>query len=271
MPDGPESNHPDISPILDAWPYTPGQLNVRLIEGLDGEPKIQIRLDLGILQLQTTGRPDGQRPHGFPSYLDYCEHKLEIGGEEAALSDEEDAEEADEEFRLSEDDCRLLREEAAQYYHRYMALLLLEDFEGVVRDTTRNLRVIDLCARYAQSEHDRRVLEPYRPYILMIRARALAGQALKEGEAKAAILAIDQGLDALRSYFSDLGRPEEFEDSSEAQMLRTMRDALVPKLPVSQKAELKKRLQAAIEQENYELAAILRDELRMLGDTGGVA
>jgi protein-arginine kinase activator protein McsA len=33
---------------------------------------------------------------------------------------------------------------------------------------------------------------------------------------------------------------------------------------VSQKSELKARLAKAIEQENYKLAAILRDELRLL-------
>ncbi len=43
-----------------------------------------------------------------------------------------------------------------------------------------------------------------------------------------------------------------------------MRDALVPKLPVSQRMELKERLQAALDAENYELAAVLRDELRLL-------
>ena len=43
-----------------------------------------------------------------------------------------------------------------------------------------------------------------------------------------------------------------------------MREALVPKLPVSQRAELRARLDEALMQENYELAAILRDELRML-------
>jgi protein-arginine kinase activator protein McsA len=39
---------------------------------------------------------------------------------------------------------------------------------------------------------------------------------------------------------------------------------LEAKLPISQKAELKQRLQRAIETENYELAAILRDELKQL-------
>ena len=40
------------------------------------------------------------------------------------------------------------------------------------------------------------------------------------------------------------------------------------KLPASQKNELRERLRVAVEQENYELAAILRDELRMLSDEG---
>jgi protein-arginine kinase activator protein McsA len=43
-----------------------------------------------------------------------------------------------------------------------------------------------------------------------------------------------------------------------------MREALVPKLPASQRIELQERLQAAIDAENYELAAVLRDELRLL-------
>jgi protein-arginine kinase activator protein McsA len=49
-------------------------------------------------------------------------------------------------------------------------------------------------------------------------------------------------------------------------LARSRADAFVPKLPVSQKSELWKRLAAALEQEYYELAAILRDELRMLPD-----
>ena len=76
--------------------------------------------------------------------------------------------------------------------------------------------------------------------------------------------AIDEGIESLRRYFADQGSTDLFESSNEVQMLRGMRDSLVPKLPVSQKSELRQRLQRAIEAENYELAAILRDELRML-------
>jgi excinuclease UvrABC helicase subunit UvrB len=249
----------DISKLLTDWPYESGKLNVRLIEGDDGEPRIQMRLDLGILQLHTEGRPDGQRPRGFESLLEYYEAKYD----EHQLSGGEGGGQG---FVLSEDDCRELREEAVQYYHRYMALLVLEDFEGVVRDTSRNLRVLDLCAKHASTEADREALEPFRAYITMMRAKALASQALKDNEPKAALHAIDEGLDALRQHFADSGQEGQFDASSEVQMLRGMREALVPKLPVSQKAELRKRLETALKEENYELAAILRDEIKNLPD-----
>lgn len=252
-------NH-DLSKLLEEWAYEPGSINARLIQGDDGQPRIQIRVDLGILQMYPAGRPDGERPHGFPSLLEYFEAQLD------AKTDEDEGS-TTERFSLNQEDCRLLREEAVQYYHRYLALLALEDFEGVVRDTTRNLRVLDLCATHAETEADRSVLEQFRPYILMLRARAMASQALKDNEPKAAVFAIDQGLESLRQYFSSVGQPQMFDASAEAEMLRGMRESLVPKLPVSQHAELRTRLAEAIETENYELAAILRDELKMMGKT----
>lgn len=247
----------DLSKMLQDWPYEPGKLNVRLIEGDDGESRIQMRLDLGVLQMHTEGRPDGARPRGFESLLDY---------HEARQDDHQAENHSHQGFVLSGDDCRELREEAVQYYHRYMALLVLEDFEGVVRDTTRNLRVLDLCAKHAETEADRQALEPFRAYITMMRARALASQALKDNEPKAALHAIDEGLDALRQHFVDSGNDGAFDASSEVQLLRGMREALVPKLPVSQKAELNRRLEAALKEENYELAAILRDEIKNMAE-----
>ncbi len=247
----------DLSKLLQDWPYEPGKINVRIIEGDDGEPRVQLRLDLGMMQMQVTGRPDGQRPGGYESLLEYHEARLD---ENVAQSGSPAG------FSLSEDECRELREEAVQYYHRYVCMMVLEDFEAVVRDTTRNLRVLDLCAKHGQTESDRTILEQFRPYITMMRARALASQAIKDNEPKAALHAIDEGLDALRQHFSETGQIDTFDESSEVQMLKGMRDSLTPKLPVSEKGELKQRLAMAIEEENYELAAILRDELRMMKD-----
>lgn len=247
----------DLTQMLDQWPYEPGKINVRLIEGDDGEPRVQLRLDLGIMQLKTSGRPDGLSPFGHDSLLEFHESRLDHHEEQNGSAAG---------FVLTEDECRELREEAVQYYHRYVCMMVLDEYDAVIRDTARNLRVLDLCAKYAETEADRQALEQFRPYITMMKARALASQHLKDNEPKAAVLAIDDGLDTLKRHFSDLGESEGFDDSSEVQILRGMRDALTPKLPLSQRAELRSRLQKALEQENYELAAILRDELKNLKD-----
>lgn len=296
----------DISELLQDWPFEPGKINVRLIESEEGDQKIQVRLDLGVLQMELDGRPDGQRPLDHDSLLEFYEAKLDramrgqTSVDESDLPDNSDptagpppsadpddipepdpdsldqqppdgafAEEGHPpgtEFTLSPEDCRALREEAVQYYHRYVALLVLEDFDRVIRDTTRNLRVLDICHEHAANEDDRTILEQFRPYITMMRARALASQALADNETKAALHAIDEAIETLRSYFSTHDSGDLFDSSGEVQMLREMRDSLIPKLPVSQKSELRQRLQRAIEDENYELASILRDELKMLPD-----
>lgn len=296
----------DISKILSEWPFEPGQVNARLIDGDDGEPKIQVRLDLGLIQLNWSGRPDGQKPFGMESLLEYHEAQQEIwamgpqddrpdrwgkkremeegaetagseaegkageeerGGAEALGGPEEEDEDGEEgEFSLTGDECRQLRDEAVQYYHRYVALLVLEEYEAVIRDTTRNLRLLEFCGQYAKEESDRTILEQFRPYILMMRARALASMALKDDHPKASVFALDASLEDIQKYFVDRGSPELFEQSAEVEALKGMREALVPRLPVSQKSELKQRLQRAIDQENYELAAILRDELRQVKD-----
>src|SRR3982751_6303617 len=66
----------DITPVLRGWDYEPGTINVRKVAGLDGAAKIQMRLGLGLLQMEVTGRPDGLKPHGCESLLDYFEGRL---------------------------------------------------------------------------------------------------------------------------------------------------------------------------------------------------
>lgn len=244
-----------MTQLLASWPHLAGRINARRIAGTDGRQKLQIRIDLGVLQMEMEGRPDGQRPSGFESLLDYQQDRLERYTRETGSSAG---------FVLSQDECRALREEAVQFYHRYVGLFALAEYAGVVRDTTRNLELFDLCRDFGEGDADRTVLEQFRPPVLTMRARSAAEMALLSGKSKQALAALDRGLAELRGVFDDAGRGEEYERANEVQLLRGMRDALVPKLPSSQRVELQERLRAAIDAENYELAAILRDELRLL-------
>ena len=249
---GPEN---DLTPVLGRWRVGRRHPTVRLIRTLAGDRAIQVRLDLGILQLALEGRPDGRRPHGAESLLAWHESRLAAhrasGGDDGA-------------FVLSSKDCEALRDEGVQVYHRYVALFALEEFERVVADTRRNLRMFDLCREFGASQGDRTVLEQYRPFVVMMRARAEAAMALAAGDDRRALEAIDRALAELRAHFDEQGPHGAFERSNEATLLRGMRAALVPRLPTSQRAELEERLRRAVAAENFELAAILRDELRSL-------
>jgi hypothetical protein len=236
-PDGaaPEGDEPlpgpeeDLSAILGRWKVGRRHATVRMIRTASGRRAIQVRLPLGILQMALEGRPDGRRPHGSPTLLEWHLSRLEAhrasGGDDGS-------------FALSSKECAALRDEGVQVYHRYVALFALEEHELVVRDAERNLRMFDLCRDHGESQADRAALEQYRPFVLMMRARAAAAMALAAGDDRRALEAIDRSLADMRAHFDGLGQPSGFDRSNEATLLRGMRAALVPRLPTSQRAEL---------------------------------
>ena len=54
----------DIDEALQGWPNNadPGDVIVREIVARDGRKVLQIRVELGVLQIEVEGRPDGVRP-----------------------------------------------------------------------------------------------------------------------------------------------------------------------------------------------------------------
>ena len=112
----------DLRRILTGWDYESNQVTVRKVAGDDGAVKIQLRLPLGLLQMEVSGRPDGSRPFGFESLLEYQEHRLQEHVRKNGT---------DLGFEIAPEDARLLRDETEMYYHRYLAEFVLEDFAGV--------------------------------------------------------------------------------------------------------------------------------------------
>jgi hypothetical protein len=244
---------PDLRAILDGWEYEAGRISVRKIIGRDGEEKIQTRIDMGVLQIELDGRPDGQEPHGHESYMDFLEQNL---AKHAELYGDDD------DFVLSPEDCQELRHEAYLYYQRYLSLFVLEDYERVIRDTERNLSVIDFCQEHAACHHDRVALAPQRAYVLMMNVRARAYQAVNEGDADAALAALDAGIASLRERrAADADERDEPAGESEVRILEDLRREVLEKLPAGAVARLEWELQTALACEDYHKAAELRDAL----------
>jgi len=151
----------DIRNILKTWSYSSDEedLKARKIVGDDGKPKIQMRVELGITQMEFTGKPDGSTPHGFESYLEYYENLAKRKGPD---------------FKLNKENCMILMREGIQYYYRYLSLMKLNEYEGVIRDTSRNLRLFSFVKENAENMSDRWSFEQYRPYVIMIKSQAKA-------------------------------------------------------------------------------------------------
>lgn len=245
----------DLRIVTDGWPYEPGQVSVRRVRGADNRIKIQMRVDLGVLQMELKGRPDGARPHGYESLLQYQRERVDAyrrrNGNDLG-------------FALDPAECREIRDEALQYYQRYLANFVLEDYDAVAEDTRRNLEVLDLCGTYAAEDDDRFALEPYRPYILMMNAQSLALAAINRNDYPAAFEHVRQGVRAIRATYERHGHPNAWRRSGEIQVLRALHREIRRHLPADRLRSLKQLLRRAVRQERYEEAAKIRDQIDAL-------
>jgi hypothetical protein len=247
----------DISHLLEHWDYQPGQIVVRRFKGRDGSEKIQLRVDLGLLQMNVLGRPDGKRPLGHESLFEY---------QQARLRKHVEATGAEEGFVLKGEDCAKLQLEALQYHHRYICMLELDDYAAVIRDTERNLALFDFVVRFAESEELAWALQQFRPQLLLIQTRAQSNERLAARRYAEALRHVDGGLAAIRQFYTDLGRSDAAEQSAEIMYLETWRVEINDKRPLSRREKLEMALHEAVRQEDYEKAAEVRDALRKLDE-----
>jgi hypothetical protein len=259
-------NH-DISEALSGWEFEPGSITVRIITGDDQQPKIQMRLELGVIQMEMTGRPDGERPHGFDSSLQYYQQKLR-GHREQARSDAG--------FTLSPDDCEELRKESLYYYYRYLSLFHLNHFEQVAEDTERNLACANFLRTYAEKDEDRYSVDKYRPYILMMNTQARARLAWKDGRHSDALGIVRSGIRKIQKYLqenlsdladSDEEKEKDEEECHEVRLLQQLEEEITKDLPGGSVDKLRAELERAVQREEFEKAASLRDLLQRLEGT----
>lgn len=246
----------DLNDILSDWPHEPGGLQVRRIEGSDGKPKIQLRLDLGVLQFELNGRPDGTEPHGLESLLEYHQQRAK------------EAEEGDGKFELTEDEVGDLQSEGIQYYHRYVALFQLGDWHAVARDTRRNLDMFNFVEKYAADEELAWSVQQFRPYVLMMSTRAKASLALEKDDAEAAIGLVEKGIKTIQKFLTDADEEDHIKENVEIASLREWMKELKKKRKITPLEKLRREMDAAIKAEQYERAASLRDEIQALQTKG---
>lgn len=234
-----------IDDVLQSWAFDPVGVNARIVKGKDGRDVIQMRIDMGILQLETRGRPDGIRPQGAETYYDFLTSQLMIDGDE---------------YQLTEDDCAEADREFVQFYHRRICWLQLNEFERAVEDADHTLGLMDFCRRHSPDENWTMSHEQYRRFVLFHRTQAAALAQLNSGDGpEAAIHEINEGLNSISAFFEQYQAEEDVGSDELVARLTEMREDLRNRYEVGR--TLQEQLADAVASEQYELAARLRDEL----------
>lgn len=238
----------DIDSALAGWDYKPDVVQARVIEAKDGRDVLQIRLDLGVLQLELEGRPDGQRPHGFPTYFDYLNSK--------ATS----AKIAAQEFVLDPDQCEEADREFMQFYHRRVCWLALNEFDRAVKDADHTLAFMDFVRDHSPGEEFTRAHEQYRGFVLFHRSQALAAARAAAGDPEGAIDAVRAGALDIRNHLTGFDPEADPEHDPMLAQLGRLETEIRARHNVGE--TLLEKLDRAIESEDYEAAARLRDQIR---------
>ena len=239
----------DLNDLLRDWPHEPGMIKVRKILGSDGREKIQLRIDLGLIQMEMSGRPDGVEPYECESLLEYHRQRARR------------AEKKGEKYVLDGEEVSDLQQEGIQYYHRYISLFQLSDYAAVIRDTQRNLDMFSFVAEHAQPEEVAHSVEQFTPYVLMMQTRARASIEIEREEIAAAVRLIEEGLEQIRAFYDRSENPEAAGNSPELGFLGEWLDEVRSKQPLTKLEKMQREMDKAIANEAYERAAELRDQI----------
>ncbi|HCK41778.1 MAG TPA: DNA helicase UvrBC [Planctomycetaceae bacterium] len=233
-----------LDQLLANWPFSPGQVLVRQIQGADGRDVLQMRVDMGIMQMEIVDRPDGVQPEGFNTYFDYL---LSLSFAEG------------ESFEINEEQCQEIDREFYQFYHRRICWLTLKKYPEAVQDAQHTLSLMDFSSAFAPDPQWALLHEQYRPFVMFHKIQAAALIDLEQNDPASAIDVIDKGLQELAGVFDKYDASDHYEEDAFVVKLREMRASIVEHYELS--ASLAEQLAEAIAAEQYELAAKLRDRM----------
>ncbi len=227
---------------------------VRKIPADDGREVLQVRLPLGIEQYELEGRPDGLHPGGFESVLDEIEADLaqhvEIEGSSAG-------------FEVDRETATRLHGEGLLYYYRYLMLFQINDYDRVRRDTEHNLRLCRLLEQYCPIEEDRNAVLQFKPYILRMNAVARAMLAVNRHARSVAAGILKGAIEEIENLEEIDTAAFRFERVRSVNYLKSALEQIGDQA-LDAEERLRRQLSEAVEEENYERAAELRDRIRNL-------
>ena len=207
-----------------------------------------MRVEMGLLQMETDHRPDGTRPGDVNTYLDFVRQQS-LGREDA--------------FVMTEEQCAEMDREFLQYYHRRICWLALRQFDRAVQDADHTLSLMDFVSAHSPDRQWMLSHEQYRTFVLFQRTQGAALAQLEKIGPEAAIEAIAAGLDGIRAVFRKIDAEDQYKEDELVGQLASLQDWIRQQYHVGR--TLVEQLADAVAAEQYELAAQLRDEIARRG------
>ncbi len=247
----------DITNLLEEWNYDEED-SVRLVVADDGRQVMQVRLPLGIEQYELDGRPDGFKPFGKETVLEEMQDRLEkhlTGGHD------------EQEYALEDTDFKLLQKEGLLFYYRYLLLFQIGDYERTIRDTGHNLMMCAFVEKYCKDEEEKKQLLQYKPYIVRVNALSRSMVSLNQDQTEDAQEVLNNAIELI-STMAEIDSP--IFQYERIRSLNHLKETLsdVKEKHSSPVDKLQDELEQAVEEENYERAAELRDEISILRRRG---
>lgn len=252
----------DIDEALRSWPHDPrdGEVVARVVRAKNGRSVLQIRLELGLMQMEVVGRPDGTRPLGFDTYLDFLRQR--------SMRDESNGGA----WRLGPGHCEEIDRELVQYTHRRMAWLSLHEYRRALADADHTLAMLDFVGQHAPDAGYAARHERFRGMVIYHRTQAAVALALESREPEQAVQVVRDGIDRLEAHLEPKEDEEEAEESGSGERATLPTDLLLLEQLRELEAEIRRlhpipkslqqQLAEAVGREDYEAAAKLRDTIR---------
>lgn len=209
---------------------------------------MQVRELMGISELELEGRPDGSIYKGFDTVIDEVNFRIEQ--DEAG-------------FSFSDIDLAELEKESKMFYYRYLLCFQISDFGRVVRDTEHNLKICEITEMYCSNPKMRISILQYRPFIVKMNAISRAMISLQKNVKELAKDILENAVVTLKAlpdvnssiFIIEKKRSINYLETALKQLGSCKNDSLEC---------MKKELSSAVESEDYEKAADLRDRIKQL-------
>lgn len=248
----------DLDSLLDGWNSDPENTRARLVTGRDGAELLQLRIDMGVLQMMLDGRPDGESCHGMPTAREMVNKEVRLGRSLPPASFDE------------------LTRELHQLNFRRLALATIVDerfskggdvrqirpyLVRAIRDVDECLKIIELRQEAFAERSRNEEQDPQAPALVFNRARLRTQLRVVDGEYDEAVEEAMNGGRELASLLQEHGMDaQDCERDPGVCYLRELEKRVREQYRIER--TLRERLEEAVESEDFEAAAQIRDEMR---------